>query len=498
MKGDVYTRVAIPRSKSFMNVSSQYNLQELFRELKEKEGVESIDDVLKKIISPNGISFNEIKPVYRELLLKLAMTMSQDEIFQRSKNIIQQEKKKQKNKKQPKQKQKGKKSYATSASEQSTLSSFLRLTFSSSKSQSQQTLDKPSGTTDVGKKAQTGSEGTTKSSSGKTLTKADISSPIPLPNGGSLPTPTGLQVTPSKTPLMVRSKKIEAASKPLPARPSSDEFEDDAYVSCSECGYESVCNYDGCSCGPKHQTHPPPIPTPTTKIIKNMKSGHKIEDCDSVCDCDGDSCASSEKCYCSLRGLPRQKMAAKLRSLPPSKLMTIHSDDGGETSSCCSGHSGCSKLSPANNSPCDIVSTDSGTDTTCQHISHKALVNPYRSHNQRDASLSRVESPQTAWRRNSSVTSYQPQRPESCISSEYSDALPHSQIGISSASVISSGSSSINSCRICQINHVKHHCCLSDDEGHSSPVSCELHRKNSGGSGKSSVENLSSFRFSQC
>ena len=70
--GDLYTRVAIPRSRSFMNVNSQYNLQELFRELKEKEGVESIDDVLKKIISPNGISFNEIKPVYRELLLKLA------------------------------------------------------------------------------------------------------------------------------------------------------------------------------------------------------------------------------------------------------------------------------------------------------------------------------------------------------------------------------------------------------------------------------------------
>ena len=77
-----------------MNVNSQYNLQELFRELKEKEGVESIDDVLKKVITPNGISFNEIKPVYRELLLKLAMTMSQDEIFQRSKNILSQEKKK--------------------------------------------------------------------------------------------------------------------------------------------------------------------------------------------------------------------------------------------------------------------------------------------------------------------------------------------------------------------------------------------------------------------
>ena len=60
----------------------------MFRELKEKEGVDSIDDVLQRVISPNGISFNNIKPVYRELLLKLAMTMSQDEIFERSKTIM--------------------------------------------------------------------------------------------------------------------------------------------------------------------------------------------------------------------------------------------------------------------------------------------------------------------------------------------------------------------------------------------------------------------------
>lgn len=456
-----------------MNVSSQYNLQELFRELKEKEGVESIDDVLKKIISPNGISFNEIKPVYRELLLKLAMTMSQDEIFQRSKNIIQQEKKKQKSKKQ---KQKGKKSYPTSASEQSTLSSFLRMTFSSSKSQ-HQTLEKSSGTIDPAKRpALVGTDTNTKSSSsGKALTKADISGPIPL--SVSLPAPTGLQVTPSKTPLMSRSTKVEAANKPLPPKPSTDEFVDDAYVSCSECGYESVCNYEACSsCGPK------PVSRSSNVIEHTKLSGTKIEDCDSVCDCDGDSCVSSEKCYCSLRGDPRQKTPNKLKHKQPAKLMTIHSDDG-ESSSCCSGHSACTGKANLHTSSPDIVSTDSGTDTTCHLTTHKAIVNTHRAHNPRDTSLSRVESPQTAWRKNSSVTSWHPRMPESCVGSDYSDALPLSQIGISSASVISSGSSSINSCRICQINHVKHHCCLSDDEGHSSPLSCELHRKNSGGSG---------------
>ena len=144
-----------------MNVNNQYNLQELFKELKEKEGVESIDDVLKKVISPNGISFNEIKPVYRELLLKLAMTMSQDELFQRSKNIMSAEKKKTTKKKD----KASKKSYPVSASEQSTLSSFLKLTFSSNKHQNGMGTEKSSTFTKDSKKS---------------ISKTDISGPMPI------------------------------------------------------------------------------------------------------------------------------------------------------------------------------------------------------------------------------------------------------------------------------------------------------------------------------
>ena len=72
--------------------NSQYNLQDLFKELKEKEGIESIDDILRQVVKPDGMSFNGIAPVYRELLLKLAMSMSKDEIFIRSKNIMNEEK----------------------------------------------------------------------------------------------------------------------------------------------------------------------------------------------------------------------------------------------------------------------------------------------------------------------------------------------------------------------------------------------------------------------
>ena len=97
--GDIYTKVAMPRSKSFMNVvgtssSRHYNLQELFKELKEKEGIQSIDDILRHVVNPDGMSFNQMSPMYKELLLKLVMSMSRDELFIRSKNIMDQEKQK--------------------------------------------------------------------------------------------------------------------------------------------------------------------------------------------------------------------------------------------------------------------------------------------------------------------------------------------------------------------------------------------------------------------
>ena len=105
--GDIYTKVAMPRSKSFMkmntggnknigNAGDKYNLQDLFKELKDQHGIASIDDLLRHVIKPEGMSFNGIEPVYRELLLKLAMSMSKDEIFIRSKTIMDEEKDKKK------------------------------------------------------------------------------------------------------------------------------------------------------------------------------------------------------------------------------------------------------------------------------------------------------------------------------------------------------------------------------------------------------------------
>ena len=493
--GDVYTRVAIPRSKSFMNVNSQYNLQELFKELKEKEGVESIDDVLKKVISPNGISFNEIKPVYRELLLKLAMTMSQDELFQRSKNIMSQEKKKSKAGKSSKSSKKDKtKSYPVSASEQSTLSSFLRLTFSSNKN------GQDSKASTINKEAK------------KHISKTDISGPMPIhppPSLGKKTPKTTRKATSPLPPTPSPPSSSNSSSHPhlTKKKPPPDDFVDDAYVSCSCSEYESVCTYDTCSCSGdspssniKHKLnhHPPPpkayqsqkvLEKSITKAqVHSSSSPDHSTESSSVHDCDTDSCHSSEKCYCSLRHDPRQSSSNNNSKSRPSiqqhhqkhppnnhqkhppnhhpKLPTNHHEKlppipSSDSESCCtSSHFTTSEMS------------DSATDTTCYSVRHVPLNNHNKgstqhNHNHQNSmshmSLSGAETPQTAWRRNSRIMTE---------SDTYSDA------GV----ILNSGSSasSAGSCKMCEIHHKAHHNHhgVSDEDDHS-----HLSRKNSGGSG---------------
>ena len=435
--GDVYTRVAIPRSKSFMNVHNQYNLQELFKELKEKEGVESIDDVLKKVISPNGISFNEIKPVYRELLLKLAMTMSQDELFQRSKNIMSAEKKKSNTTK--KKDKSSKKSYPVSASEQSTLSSFLKLTFSSNKHQNGMGAEKSSTFTKDSKKS---------------ISKTDISGPMPIhppPSLGRKTPKTTRKATsplpppPSPPKIHPPSTQTKTKKPPIP----TDDFIDDAYVSCSEC-YESVCNYDSCSgCSAPGSNAAKKIPPPKAyqgHVIKAQVHHHAEND--SIHDCDTDSCISSEKCYCSLRKDPRSSAATTTPKLRP-KLAPIPSD----SDSCCGNHFTTSEMS------------DSATDTTCYSVRHVPIVKHNHS-SSAHMSLSGAETPQTAWRRNSKSIS------NDISSDTYSDA------GI----MLNSSASSSGSCKMCEVHHKMHHHHTSDDD-HSN-----LSRKNSGNSGGSGYQ----------
>ncbi|XP_017844797.1 uncharacterized protein LOC108601410 isoform X2 [Drosophila busckii] len=119
--GDILTRVAIPRSGSFLNTGgltryksrgarrtnsgklgggsgggggSPLGFSELFNEFRLHENLHSLDEILYAIIDADGMSFNDLKPIYKEFLLKLAVTLTQDELFQRSKNIMRRQKKK--------------------------------------------------------------------------------------------------------------------------------------------------------------------------------------------------------------------------------------------------------------------------------------------------------------------------------------------------------------------------------------------------------------------
>ncbi|KAJ9586291.1 hypothetical protein L9F63_020054 [Diploptera punctata] len=119
--GDILTKVAIPRSRSFLNAggpltrynrrqgsgvpygeredsggtgSSPLGFNELFTEFKLQEGLNSMDDILDAIIDAEGMSFNDLKPIYKEFLMKLAVTLTKDELYQRSKSIMRRQKKK--------------------------------------------------------------------------------------------------------------------------------------------------------------------------------------------------------------------------------------------------------------------------------------------------------------------------------------------------------------------------------------------------------------------
>lgn len=78
---------------------SPLGFSELFNEFKLQENLHSLDDILNAIIDSDGMSFNDLKPIYKEFLLKLAVTLTKDELYQRSKSIMRRQKKKKMRKK---------------------------------------------------------------------------------------------------------------------------------------------------------------------------------------------------------------------------------------------------------------------------------------------------------------------------------------------------------------------------------------------------------------
>ncbi|KAL1110468.1 hypothetical protein AAG570_007996 [Ranatra chinensis] len=108
--GDVLTRVAIPRSRCFLRTGSGradllanaisvstpddasgdglLGLDRLFREFRRQEGLYDIDEILNNIINSEGMSFNDLRPIYKEFVLKLALLLTKDELYRRSESIM--------------------------------------------------------------------------------------------------------------------------------------------------------------------------------------------------------------------------------------------------------------------------------------------------------------------------------------------------------------------------------------------------------------------------
>ncbi|XP_060865507.1 uncharacterized protein LOC132941461 [Metopolophium dirhodum] len=129
--GDILTKVAIPRSRSFLNsnglASTKYSrraadcgietaaadrrrrrsngsgvmgFSDMFNEMRAQEGLNNMDDILNAIINVEGMSYNDLKPIYKEFLMKLALTLTKDELYQRTKAIMTEQKRK-RNKRRP-------------------------------------------------------------------------------------------------------------------------------------------------------------------------------------------------------------------------------------------------------------------------------------------------------------------------------------------------------------------------------------------------------------
>lgn len=293
--GDVYTRVALPRSKSFMNVTNKYNFQDLLDDVKQKTGLNSVDEVLKQVINPKGMSFSEMDPDHREILLKLALTLSKDEIYQRSKNIMK--------------KQRGRStslmSLMDSDSDGSTISSVLKATKRSfsrlgsraSSLQSSYLKDKSPLRKLVNNKSRYSFE-----RSGR--------------DSGSAKRPENKEN--ELTHLLEGGARKVAPKTPMPKRNPSRQNE--GYVSCSECGYDSECS-SKCYCSL------PRRPPSTKPAGDHVHKGH-----DSPCDCDTESCAESEKCYCSLKRVKKNGL----------KMYEINLDSETDTNTDATGHTAAS------------------------------------------------------------------------------------------------------------------------------------------------------------
>ncbi|XP_046410151.1 uncharacterized protein LOC124174752 [Neodiprion fabricii] len=269
--GDLLTRVELPRRGSFLNSSSTrkpekfqgrtpLGFTELFDEFRNQEGLTSVDDILAAIIDPEGMSFNDLKPLYKEFLLKLATTLTRDELYERSASIM-------RRRRRP---QRGRASRRPCLLGRAIKRSVSRL------------KGGPTEFTSVIFPARklNDSLGSSSSYDVRNTRNRVLTSKLNRKRSSRCRPKAAIgQTTSEDSDTCRRFGRVVAAN-----RSSS------GYVSCSECSYDSescTCvSADKCYCSLSRRVSAPEIPVATV-----------------MCSCDTDSCSESNKCYCA-RKLP--------------------------------------------------------------------------------------------------------------------------------------------------------------------------------------------------
>lgn len=317
---------SLPRSSSVFDINHRVNMREFLVQIQKRDGIRTVNDVLRRVVNPEGMSFSELKPEHRELLLRLALTLSQDEMYQRSKYIMK------------KQTKKGL-TLEDSDTDISTISNVLKAT---RKSFSR-----------FGYKSRTETPNNVSNSNKKSplkrlyIKKSDVSkanSHIPI--GSNFVRQENQINRRNSDHVQTRQHNRWSKSDPRALIPYPMKKEQD-FNECCDCSCDSESVYSAkCYCS-------------LTKNGGDTKSKSAL---DLPCECDTESCAESEKCYCSLKRVTTNGM----------KMYEIKLDTESET-----------------------------TDSTIRS-SRIVQSNKNRHHCASMSNLSRVDSPLTAWHKNSS------------------------------------------------------------------------------------------------
>lgn len=263
-------QMIIPRSKSFANMSQALDAHNLFGDPKNKTGLGRVDDVLKAIINPNGMSYSEMDPQHRELLMKMALILTKDEIYQRSKNIMRSHRPR----------SNSLLGGFESDSDASTITSVIKAT--------KKSISRFS------------------SRASNSLRPSYFKERMPLKkfntHQGSLSLSKDLEEPKIKTVnygyMSDGSLPRRTPKTPMPRRNANGR----GYAIYSECEYDSECS-SKCYCT---------LPLKNNKSHSCTAGEHKFSSLNrkkkSSCDCDSESCAESERCYCSLKRVKKNGM----------------------------------------------------------------------------------------------------------------------------------------------------------------------------------------------